>query len=498
MNCFHNNLKPKNRERGVVLVGVIAVMICVGLFAAVGTSFIASSAGTNQSLIMSSQALAIANAGAQCYLMSLKNDTDWTNATNSTTDFAEGRFKIVILAKSSTEVTFRSIGIVYSAGAGVDMMRYVELTAQKTPSAFKFALFQGYDSGGTLKLKDKGTTRVTRISGNVWSAQSAQVDAPNQVTNGLFYVPGNKDVTGSGTYTKKLLTAPYPVSPALDSSGYKTVMNNFDTLLNADNSAVDLVLVSGTFNVSGNMNYRSFTTLGNVTIKGEGTIVAKKFISLHAVGLPLPLPIPIINSLNIQPTVGKTINFVTQGNLTVGPSNNSSFVTNSENVVFYSRSVTPTTDKILIGGGRVNLMNAKFYSRCRIDVVAGADISGNSLVYIDDAYPAYSNFMTITGSPDVTTISGNLIAISNGITSIRLQGAPDKSQLIVNGLVYASGSSAKSACYLDEATVNGSVDCDIIKKGEITAVDINYQLLANVPKGFQSSVSVKDNSWDSK
>ncbi len=490
-NFFSNSKQfSAGNERGMVMVGVIAVMVFIGLFSAVATSFIATSGGLNNNTIQSVQALAIANAGSQWYLKSLQNDTDWTDEADQTLAFAEGRFEIQILSASAVEVSFKSTGIVSSALTGIDLKRWVSLTAQKTPSVFKFALFQGVDaSGHTLELDNSGSS-ATRISGSMWAPVNVRIRSPNQVTNGFVYVPDDRDVTGSGTYVKKLVPPPYLTMPVFDSTSYTNLMDDFDSLLAANTSNVDLVLNS-TLNVSGIMNYRSVTTTGSAIFKGSGTVVAKNFISLHGSnGLASG------TSLKIEPDAGEKIEFVTEGPITVGSNNNNPAITNTENTVLYSQSITFGSDKILVRGSKVNLSNAEFYSRIRIDVRDGADIGGNSLLFVDNYTDELaSNFIDIKGDANVTTVSGSIIAISSGITAVRLI-ASDKADLVMNGLVFVSGTTDSSACAIQNVTVNGSVVCDSIKNDKVRGSDINYQQVSNVPKGFESTVTVKDNSWD--
>ncbi len=473
------------------MVGLVAVMVFTALFGTIGVSFVASANGSQNNVIQAAQALAIAQAGAEWYLEQLQNDTDWTNEVAQNRSFAEGAFAISLVSTAATEVRFTSTGTVTSNLTGINIQRAVTLTAQKMPSSFRFALFQGVDPGASFTL----TTNVnpTVVTGDVWSAGTVAVNAGNSVTQGTVYVPNTKDVTGPGSYTKKLIDTPFPAMPVIVTTPYVNQINGFNTTLDANTSTTDLTLSTGTFTVSGTMNYRNITTNGNVIINGSGTLNANGDMLLHGSN-----GLGTTTSLAITPTVGGSIAFLANRSILLGSNNNNPTITVGSGCTFYSRSLTATGQFLQIRGSRTSVTNALLLGRRRISVETGADVASSTLFV---SYPgsATSNLLDIRGGSGVTSVSGTLISISEANPAIRVSlGTSARNEVSVSGLIYAY-TATNGYCQLDDATIQGSVVCNRFNSNRIRNVAITYNasvLPSPPPQGFDGFATQKENNWD--
>lgn len=486
----------KKEEEGMVLVGALAVMIFAALFSSIAISLVSTSAGSHYHLLEGTQALALANAGAEWYMKQLENDTDWTDEGTQTKSFAEGAFTINVSQATSGRVVFTSTGAIPSSLAGVTIRRRETFTVLKLPSAFLFALYQGRDPGLNLRLVNQGAN-PTVISGDVWSRGSVWIKARNIVQNGKVYVPDSESVSGAGSYTAKLVTPPYLTMPGIDKSYYTGLMAAYDALLNANNSKKSRIVNSGTFNLNtdpdcsgGICNFRNFTTRGTVTITGSGTIVVDRNLNLHSVSGS--------NSLTITPSAGGSIAFIANRNVVVGRYTDP-VITNSGRVTFYSRSQSGNR-QVLIQGAQTTLSGVTVLARYRIRVRTGADLTDDSILFVDHKGTA-GNYLDIIGdTSDVTSVDGSLLSVVRRNPALMIRnGGRNKKGVVITGLVYAYGSSTTGYCYLDQATIQGSVVCNRYTFNRIRNVAITSDpgsLPATPPPGFDGFIMKEENSWD--
>lgn len=495
---------PKKNEKGVVLIGVIVLLVASGMFAAAGASFIASSGVASNNAFESVRALALSRAGSEWFIERLRTTADWTTVADTGRAFAGGNFDIDVLTQTAGEIRFTSVGSLQTQVSGnPTVIRRTETwSVGKYPSAFKFAVFQGSDPGTPLNITAStyfiplpaGQTSPTRVVGNIWSSSSVSINAPNQVTGGNIIVPSNKTVTGTGTYQSRQITAPLPALPNINTAPYTAQMAGFDALLAANSSSTVQNVNAGNFNVSGVMHFRVFNTSGNVTITGNGTIVARDGIFLHGQnGLA-------VSRLTITPSAGGSINFVTDRMLHIGTDSTNTAVTVNGPSSFYSRAPTATS-VMVVRGGNVLVRNSNFYIRRRMVIQEGADFGGNNLFYLDQAPNSPSNnFLRITAHPNVTSIEGNIIGMSARAPGIHLLnapaiGVPVKTQLVFRGYIYGHNPAGTVQCAIDGASVVGSVACDRVSV--LRGTDLSFgDFSNNIPAGFDTSVARKENSWD--
>lgn len=481
----------KTHQRGMVLVGVVALLIFLGLFALIGMSLVTSSSGTHFNVIQGTQALAIAHAGAEWYLEQLQNDLDWTNEINQAKNFAEGNFTINVGLASATEVTFTSFGIIPAGLNNVAIQRIGTMTAWKLSPAFLFALYQGTNPGANLVLASNGAN-PTIVTGDAWSLGSVQINSPNQAQGGKFYVPSTQNVSGSGVYVKKWMAAPFLSMPALGAY-YSNQIANFNALLDAGASAVNTTVSAGqTFTVNGTMVRNNFTTTGNnVTINGNGTLVVLQTISLHNAA----------GSLTITPSPGGGITFLANRNLTIGSAANNPAVNVASGCTFYSRALTGNAQRLQIHGSQTSLNGPLLIANRRIEIDSGADVLNDAVLFVNFPGSNANNYIDIVGNAGVTSVDGSLISVSRNNPSLRIRsGGAAKANVLVTGLVYAYGGAAASGyCNISDATIRGSVVCNRFSSNQIVNAAITYSpsdFPARPPQGFDGSVMKKPNSAD--
>jgi len=438
--CFR---KRGRRERGIVLVSAVALMIFLAIFTAVAASIVGTSAGSQSLITEGAQALALALAGQEWYFEQLTHDSDWSDETGIVKGFADGRFEISIDAAGATEITFTSTGIVPSATAGLDVRRWMTVTVQKLNRAFLFALFQGTDPGD-FRIQGIGANN-SLITGDVWSRGSVIVNLGNTVTGGKIYVPGAapplpaETVTGPGSYTYEQVSAPYLSMPVLDNTYYLNLMSAYNTLLDANTSNLKRTLNNTTFNIhtspdctAGVCNFKEFTTTGNVTITGSGTIVVADNISLHSGG-----GVGSTNTLTITPDSGGNIAFISNANVTIGRTSDPVITASSESR-FYSRCLGSTQRLVTVSGANTELAGALILADRRIVAEHGADLTDDSVLFVNLAASSSRNLIQINGDGDVTSVDGTLISLSPRTGAIEIVGGiADKSGAVITGLVYA-------------------------------------------------------------
>ncbi|MDP3921651.1 MAG: hypothetical protein Q8R76_12705 [Candidatus Omnitrophota bacterium] len=496
--------RKRKEERGVVLVGTLGLLVFLGLFGAVGTSVTLSSVAVHATHIQGTQSLAIADAGAEWYLEQLEGDADWTNEVNQTLTFAEGSFTISIAAATAAQVTFTSTGSVVSPLSGVTVQRTVTMTAEKLPPAFKFALYQGRDPGSNFRLTTTSGNHTT-VTGDMWSRGVVRIDVNNSVT-GTTYVADSESVIGAGTYTAKLIAAPYLSMPVIDATAYTTLISGYNALLDANSSTVSRTLTNTNFDIavaspdcSGSpvvCNFRNFTTRGlggTVNITGNGTICINRTGSLHNGS-----QVNSTSNLVITPDAGGSITVITNRNLNIGKNNNPTVSCNG-NCTFYSRTQA-SNQRLRIFGQNTSLNDVLLMSNRRVTVQNGADIGSDSVAFVNYAGDNSNNRFEIFGAAGVTTFDGTLISLSRRTDGLTIRnGGASKANVSVTGLVYERGTATTGGCFIEDASVSGSVVCNVYQNNRIRNAAIIYStasLPSTPPAGFENSVSVQSNSWD--
>ncbi|NQT47146.1 MAG: hypothetical protein HQ593_06725 [Candidatus Omnitrophica bacterium] len=464
---------------GVALILIIFLIMVCSLVALTAFSLLATGVESGLGFSESIQTLAIAMGGKEWYLEQLENDSDWSDEANQTgIALGSGTFDITVNSATSGSVSFTVTGKVTNA-LSQTVRREVTLTANRLPTASKFAVYWGRNTGSWLELRNS-----TTINGNFWSRGTTDVKSGCSVT-GISYCPSNKNVAGAGSYTEVEIDSPYPSMPQIDETPYSNSISSFNAYINTygtnsnRSQTTDLIL-------SGNViGCKNFTSSGNITISGNGYIVAKQNINLHSTDL-------VSGTLTITPS-GGNIYFLAAGNLKVNSTQNDTNVTINSGAYLYSRAQENDNQLVRVrkhASTNTEINSAVIIGRRRIIVQSGADITSSTL-YVSDVSDN-NNYLQITGSG--TTVSGSIISVSGRDSGLIINRGAS-----VTGLVYHWGANS-GYTQINTATIAGSVVCSQYTNDRIVNSTITYDAdsLPLAPDGFESFVSVDAESWDDK
>lgn len=521
-------LKKTMGKEGIALIGAVALLILLGLFTAIIISLAASSSGSFANLTHGSQAFAIAHAGAEWYIEQLNADTNWSNQTTQNRNFAQGSFLIDSFVYNSAldRLTFKSTGSISSSMLEPGMMisRWQNLTVAKTfAPPFRFALFQGMNTGNPLVFTDRGIAGTgVRVSGGggsmMWYPGNVQIIPINQVDYyiQLAILPNGATVTGPGTYVIQNIPAPYPAMPTIHTSTiYTDEMATYDGILDTLPPNPPDKIVDGTvFDLSDPMDmmnctsdgagggytcrYQNFITRGNnAIIRGKGTVVAQ-MIKLHGEdNLLAP------TRLDINPSGGGPIHFIANQSVIIGSNNDNPVINSNPNVNFYSRANSAMTQLIHIRGDNTTLGTDKILAERRILVETGASVT-NSELYVDQTTDPTNNLIDIVGGGGKTTaVSGGsmVISMSTNNPAIRLRNlGTDRLQTQVTGIIFADVGPPYGYCDINDATVYGSVVCWRFTGNQIANASFTYSdtYVPDPPPQpeFRTHAAKVRDSWD--
>lgn len=468
----------KRIKKAQALIAAIAIIVILALFAVVSASLLGTqTAQTATGLVESTQALYLANAGLEWYLEQLANDNDWTDQVNQTKSFANGTFNIEVSNITSSSIDIKSTGLVLGPD-GRNRERFLTARAKKIPSAFQFALFWGRNTGSTLQLRNNST-----ISGDFWSRGNSDVQSGSSVA-GFAYCPDNQDITGSGSFTKVQVSSPYPEMPQLNQTPYSNIVGSFNSYIDTYGTNLDRTQNTNLVLNGDIIGCRNFTTTGNITISGNGYIVAQQDIDLHSTNAAS-------GTLTVTPS-GGNIYFLAARSLTVNSTQSDTNVTINPGVYLYSRSQTSTTQLLRIrkhSSTNTNINSAFIIANRRVIVRGGAQVL-NSTFYVSDVSDT-NNYLKIMDSG--TLVSGSIISVSG-----RNPGLIINNNASVSGLIYHWGGTS-GYTQLNSANITGSVVASQYNNNRIISSTITYDstsIPSILPEGFDNSVTAESNSWD--
>lgn len=469
----------KRIKKAQALIAAIAIIVILALFAVVSASLLGTqTAQTATGLVESTQSLYLANAGLEWYLEQLANDNDWTDQVNQTKSFANGTFNIEVSNITSSSIDIKSTGLVLGPD-GRNRERFLTARAKKIPSAFLFALFWGRDTGSTLQLRN-----TTTVNGDLWSRGNSEIQSGSSVTN-IAYCPDNQDITGSGSFTKIPVSSPYLEMPQISQTPYDNIMGSFNSYIdnygtNSDQTQNTNLVLNGDI-----IGCRNFTTTGNITISGNGYIIAGQNINLHSTNAAT-------GTLTVTPS-GGNIYFLAARSLTVNSTQSDTNVAMDSGAYLYSRAQTATDQLVRIrknSSTSTNVNSAFIIGNRRIIVEDGAQVL-NSTLYVSDVSDT-NNYLQIMDSG--TLVSGNIISVSG-----RNPGLIINNNASVSGLIYHWGGTS-GYTQLNSANITGSVVASQYNNNRIISSTITYDstsIPSILPEGFDNSVTVESNSWDS-
>lgn len=474
-------------KKGITLILVVSLIMISSLLAAIVFSLLAVGTESGTDFAISMEALAIASGGKEWYLEQLENDADWTNQVNqSGIALGSGSFDITVNSAAKNRVSFTVTANVSDA-FGHSSRRQMATAAKRLPKAFLFALYCGRDIGPTLDLRNSGGDPTT-INGDYWSRGTTEVFSGSSVT-GIAYRPDTEDILGTGSFSEYAITSPYPDMPQINQTTYDNLMNSLDTIIDASGvpgditQNTDLVL---TGNVIGCAN---FTTTGNITISGNGYIVATDTINLHALGSSS-------GTLTITPSEGN-IYFLANQDIVVNSTSNDTNVTMNPGAYLYSRCSTGTAGLVRIRkqNTTTTLLDGSFIiARRRIIVERKATVI-NSTLYVSDVSDT-NNLLRITDNGTTVGTVGNPCSIIS--VSGRNPGLIIETLASVTGMVYHWGDTT-GRTDITHSSITGSVVASQFNGNQIGGSTITYSeadLPVNPPDGFEDFISTDIDSWN--
>jgi len=478
-------MQIKNKKAQALIAAIIIVVV-LALLSVIAASLLGTQTGQSAAgLVQSTQAFHLAHAGLEWYLQQLADDTNWADEVDqSGLTLGLGTFDIDIDESATLNSTAIDNITVTGKVIGSDgrvRERYAKVNVRKLPSALRFAVYWGRNTGSWLQLRN-----YTTINGDLWSRGTTQVQAGSSVT-GTAYCPDNEDITGSGTFTEAKIDSPYPSMPQIDETYYNNLINTANSYITTYGTSSDITLSTSVNLTGGFYGYRNITTTGNITISGNGFVIASRNINLHSTD-------PASGTLTISPS-GGNIYFLAGRNLTVNSTNNDTNVIingDANNKVYLYSQDSNNNCLVRIRKNpstATNVDSAFIIGERRIIVEAGAQVT-NSTLYVSDVTDA-NNYLQITDSG--TSVSGSIISVSD-----RDPGLIIISGALIRGFVYHWGGTT-GRTRLDSVAITGSVVVSQYRNDRIVSSTITYDpafLPAIPPEGFEGYVLIDPNSWD--
>jgi hypothetical protein len=462
-------------KKAVALILMIFLILICSLAALVAFSLLTRGTESSLGFSQSIQAHAIAIAGKEWYFEQLENDSDWSDEVNQA-DIAlgPGGFDIAINSASNNRVSFTVTGKIQGPSNQI-VQRQISLEVRKYLKPFLFALFWGRDTGSFLQLID------STIDGNLWSRGTTNVERRSSVSD-VAYCPNNEDIIGSGIYRKQKINPPYPDMPEIDDAYYKDLIRTFNKYIKKYKDdyylTTDLVL-NGDI-----IECKNFFTNGNISISGNGYIVATEDINLHST-------IQANGNLTISPS-GGSIYFLAGETLYVNSTrNDTNVIINSgpiaDNRVYLYARQRKTKIPLTIQKHRTTTtdINSAFIIGKGISVLDGSQLKG-CILYM------HENELQISDSN--TSVSGAILALSNAEPGLIIDNGAEAA-----GFVYYLGEGSRGSAYLDNATIRGSVVSSQFLNNQINNCTVIYDpasLPYSLPIGSIEEVVVEPESWN--
>jgi len=483
-------MKNLNKIKGVSIIAAIAIMLICSILGVVMAQLLGVTSRGSVDYMRSSQAFAAAQAGLNWQMMQLASTANWNSVAGQTVSLGGWIFTTSLSnwaqpqsdSTTSTRVDISVIGKTSSADAAT-IQRTMEQQAWKLPSATKFALFWGRDTGAWLELRSN-----TVVNGDIWSRGTMTVQTGSSVLNGVVYRPDTRDVNGGGTYIEQAIIPPYPAMPAINSSYYTGLINTYNSLIDANSSSTDIDQATDLVLTGNTINCRDFSTDGNITISGHGFIVANRNMQLHSENNN-------DGTLAISPSGGNIV-FLAARNLEVNSGQSDTTVTGSSGIRMYSRSETNANQLLTIRNNTTNIDGALILANRRISVQNSANLT-DSTFFVNYPGDDSNNYLRVTDSGTTVGTASNpcsLISISP-----RDPGLIINDNAAVTGLVYHKDAANNGYTQISTATITGSVIASQYTNDRIVTSTITYDPSAipdPPPEGFDGFVTKKPNSWE--
>lgn len=427
------------------------------------------------------QAFGTAQGGLNWYMMRLAGISDWSAQTNQAgISLGPGTFDITINSRTASTINFTVTGKV-SGTDGVTIQRVMTQSARKAPRGAGFAVFWGRDTGAFFQLRNS-----TVINGDLWSRGTTEVLNGNTI-NGTAYRPDTEDITGAGTYTEESVASPYPSMPAITATYYTGLIATYDAMIagaGTVNQDTDLALAGTTITCQ---DFNTNTTpASNVTISGNGYIIASRDINLNTAG-------GSGRGLTVSPSGGNIV-FIAARNININTGGGSNSVTINPNARFYCRC-NGNNRLITVNNNNTNIDGVLMLGNRRIVIQNSANLT-NSTLFVNYPGSDTNNYLQATDAgTSVGTTAGPCSLIS---VSPRDPGLIINNNASVAGLVYHHDAADTGYTQINTATITGSVISNQYTNDRITAATITYDLAAipdPPPEGIDVSAVKGPDSW---
>jgi len=499
------NLNKLMKKDGVILVAAMAIMLIVAVMCVVLASMLGTTARGSLDYWRSTQSFALAQAGLNWYMEQLVNTADWDIATDQFgVSLDPGTFDVVLSNKAapqtdSSTVTRMDIAVTgkMTGSDGQTVQRTMSQRAWKLPSASKFALYWGRDAANL------SFSNVT-IDGDFWSIGSTSIPSSSTVTGGSAYRPNTENISGSGSYTEVNAGAfPYfsdfsgstatHSTPQFNAAYYTALTSDYDTREAACVTGVDINQNTSLVLNGNTVCCRDFNTNGNITISGNGYIIANRDLLLHSANGDS-------GTLTFSPSGGKIV-LISGRDILINSNQADTPVIMNPGVRMYSKSDSSTSGEITIRNDTTDIDGALILAARRIIVQDSANII-NSTLFLNDPGNATNNNLTITNSgTTVGTITSpcNIISIGRGTPTLAITTTASAAGLLYqrdsNNLGRTNISGQNNA---NRVNITGSVIANGFQGNSISNANIIYDPAA-IPdppvEGFVGFATKDPDSW---
>ncbi len=490
-------------KRGVSIIAGMAIMLIIAVLTISMVSMLGVTSRQSLDSLRSAQALGLAQAGLNWYMMQLAGTTNWTTTVNqSNVALGPGTFDVTLSNKASpqtdsTTATRMDISVTgkVTGTDGVTLQRTMAQRVWKLPSASKFALFWGRRTGSTLTLN------TSTINGDYWS-QGSSTFSGSTITNGKAYRPSTESITGASStaivfpYFSGFSGATSTFStPSLTTTYYTNLISTYDTAIAGcasgatQNQNTSIVLAGNT------LCYRNFNTNTNnntnITISGNGTIIANRDMTLASTS-------GTNRTLTIAPSGGNIV-LLAGRSLTVNATAGVNTVTINSGTRMYSASNTSNNQLLTVNNNNTNISGSLLLADRRIVVQNSANITGSTL-FVNYPGDATNNYLRVTGAgTSVGTVASPCNLISRGRANSNLASALTlDTNASITGFLYQYDGANTGSTDISTATVTGALIANQFMGNTIDSLTLTYNsaVITDPPlEGFNGFATKEPDTW---
>lgn len=209
-------------ERGISIVGVVAIMLILSFLGIVAVSLLGSSSIGGLEYLYSQKAFYIADAGRQWYIEQLQNDSSWSDNAASgdkgPKSFAGGSFTIAVSNCQADSIDFTSTATL-TGYDGQPAQRVAACSISRgLPTAFNYALYvggsiqtQGAEDFTITGTQKEGVTDFPTVNFSYYQSIANHAISGNYTFTagthtGIWYIDGNVTVNSDVTINGSIIT----------------------------------------------------------------------------------------------------------------------------------------------------------------------------------------------------------------------------------------------------------------------------------------------------